>query len=126
MILESRGSGDTIEIFTKAHGNVADRIGKPAETGVLAIIDPKARVIGMRLYDGLFKIIPLDKDTVEFKATSLRMEEMNVLDVEFLHGCTTPTVIMSSTRTSMGDTLKRTKSTCVRKISAKWARSRTT
>lgn len=94
MILECKTVGDNLEIITKAHGNVADRIGKPAETGILAVIDPKARVIGMRLYDGLFKIIPLDKDTVELKATSLRMEEMSVQDIEFLHGCSTPTLIV--------------------------------
>lgn len=72
MILECKINGDDIDIKTKAHGNVADRVGKPAETGILAVIDPKARVIGMRLYEGLFKIIPLDKDTTELKATSLR------------------------------------------------------
>lgn len=72
MILECQSNGEDIEIITKAHGNVADRVGKPAETGILAVIDPKARVIGLRLYDGLFKIIPLDKDTNELKATSLR------------------------------------------------------
>jgi DNA damage-binding protein 1 len=64
--------GNDIEILTKAHGNVADRVGKPAETGILAVIDPKARVIGMRLYEGLFKIIPLDNESIELKATSLR------------------------------------------------------
>lgn len=72
MILECVLKDDDIEIVTKAHGNVADRVGKPAETGILAVIDPKSRVIGMRLYEGLFKIIPLDKDTNELKATTLR------------------------------------------------------
>lgn len=72
MILECQTNGDDIDIITKAHGNVADRVGKKAETGILAVIDPKARVIGLRLYEGLFKIIPLDKDTNELKATSLR------------------------------------------------------
>lgn len=72
MILECVVVDDDIQIITKAHGNVADRIGKPAETGILAVIDPKSRVIGMRLYEGLFKIIPLDKDTTELKATTLR------------------------------------------------------
>lgn len=72
MILECQTKGDDIDIITKAHGNVADRVGKKAETGILAVIDPKARVIGLRLYEGLFKIIPLDKDTNELKATSLR------------------------------------------------------
>ncbi|KAJ8968134.1 hypothetical protein NQ317_007859, partial [Molorchus minor] len=94
MILECISEGDNLDIITKAHGNVADRIGKPSETGILAIIDPKARVIGLRLYDGLFKVIPLDKDNYELKATNLRMEELQVHDVEFLHGCTNPTLIL--------------------------------
>lgn len=72
MILECNCEGDNVEIITKAHGNVADRIGKPSETGILAVIDPKARVIGLRLYDGLFKIIPLDKDNYELKASNFR------------------------------------------------------
>lgn len=72
MILECQLNGEDIDIITKAHGNVADRIGKIAENGILAVIDPKARVIGLRLYEGLFKIIPLDKETNELKATNLR------------------------------------------------------
>lgn len=70
MILECVvNEGDDLEIITKAHGNVADRIGKPSDTGILAVIDPKGRVIGLRLYDGLLKIIPLDKDNSELKVS---------------------------------------------------------
>nr|CAD7595538.1 unnamed protein product [Timema genevievae] len=94
MILECVGEADNLEIITKAHGNVADRIGKPSETGIIAVIDPEARVIGLRLYDGLFKIIPLDKDNSELKATSIRMEELQVQDLDFLHGCANPTIIL--------------------------------
>lgn len=94
MILECVGDGDNLDIITKAHGNVADRIGKPSETGILAVIDPKARVIGLRLYDGLFKIIQLEKDNYELKATNFRMDELQVHDVEFLHGCANPTLIL--------------------------------
>ncbi|KAH9630057.1 hypothetical protein HF086_008027 [Spodoptera exigua] len=95
MILEWRttASGE-LEVVTRAHGNVSDRIGKPSENGILAVIDPQARVIGLRLYDGLFKIIPLDKDSTELKAASLRLDELNVYDVEFLHGCSNPTIIL--------------------------------
>ncbi|XP_050293342.1 DNA damage-binding protein 1 [Anthonomus grandis grandis] len=95
MILECVKDGtDSLDIITKAFGDVSDRIGKPSETGILAVIDPKARVIGLRLYDGLFKIIPLDKDNHELKAINFRMEELNVADVEFLHGCANPTLIL--------------------------------
>lgn len=72
MILQCTNQDDDLEIITKAHGNVSDRIGKPSETGILAVIDPKARVIGLRLYDGLFKIIPLEKDNSELKATNFK------------------------------------------------------
>lgn len=72
MILECRGDNENLEILTKAHGNVSDRIGKPSENGIIAIIDPDARVIGLRLYNGLFKIIPLEKDNFELKASSIR------------------------------------------------------
>ncbi|KAF2894969.1 hypothetical protein ILUMI_11202 [Ignelater luminosus] len=94
MILECVSDGENLEIITKAHGNVSDRIGKPSDTGIIAVIDPKARVIGLRLYDGLFKIIPLDKDNSELKASSIRMDELQVMDVEFLHGCSNPTIVL--------------------------------
>lgn len=94
MILECRQNGSSIDIVTKAHGNVGDRVGKPAETGIIAIIDPKARVIAMRLYESLLKIIPLDQDTTELRATTLKFEDIHVHDVEFLYGCADPTVIV--------------------------------
>ncbi|VVC93005.1 unnamed protein product [Leptidea sinapis] len=95
MILEWRtGPDGELEVVTRAHGNVSDRIGKPSENGILTVIDPQARVIGLRLYDGLFKIIPLDKDSTELKAATLRLEELNVYDLEFLHGCANPTLIL--------------------------------
>lgn len=72
MILECKGEGENLEIITKAHGNVADRVGKASENGIIAVIDPEARVIGLRLYDGLLKIIPLDRDNCELKASSIR------------------------------------------------------
>lgn len=83
MILECINDNDNLEIITKAHGNIADRIGKPSDTGILAVIDPKARVIGLRLYDGLFKIIPLEKDNSELKATNIRY--ITVLSVVYFN-----------------------------------------
>ncbi|XP_022211499.1 DNA damage-binding protein 1 [Drosophila obscura] len=94
MILEARMVNDSITVITKANGNVSDSAGIPSEGGVIAAIDPKARVIGMCLYQGLFTIIPMDKEASELKATNLRMDELNVYDVEFLHGCLNPTVIV--------------------------------
>uniref|UniRef100_T1J441 DNA damage-binding protein 1 n=1 Tax=Strigamia maritima TaxID=126957 RepID=T1J441_STRMM len=94
MTLECKQDGENIDIITKAHGNVADRIGRPSETGSIVIIDPECRVVGMRLYDGLFKVIPLDQSNRELKAFNIRLEELSVQDIEFLHGCQTPTIII--------------------------------
>ncbi|XP_038067172.1 DNA damage-binding protein 1-like [Patiria miniata] len=92
-ILEYVKDGDNEEIVTKAHGNVQDRIGRPSETGLIGIVDPECRVIGLRLYDGLFKVVPLDRDNKELKAFNIRLEELNVIDVQFLHGCQVPTIV---------------------------------
>ncbi|XP_055957919.1 DNA damage-binding protein 1 [Patella vulgata] len=94
MILECQQEGETIEIITKAHGNVQDRIGRPSETGIIGIIDPLCRVIGLHLYDGLFKVIPLDRENKELKAFNVRLEELTVIDMNFLYGCQIPTVIL--------------------------------
>ena len=47
-------------------------IGKKSKTGTRAIIDPEARVIALRIYDSLLKIIPLEKDQSELKAYNIR------------------------------------------------------
>ncbi|XP_010895389.1 DNA damage-binding protein 1 [Esox lucius] len=91
-ILEYKQNGESIDIITRAHGNVQDRIGRPSETGIIGIVDPECRMIGLRLYDGLFKVIPLDRDNRELKAFNIRLEELQVIDVQFLYGCQAPTV----------------------------------
>ncbi|KAF7245565.1 DNA damage-binding protein 1 [Varanus komodoensis] len=91
-ILEYKQSGESIDIITRAHGNVQDRIGRPSETGIIGIIDPECRMIGLRLYDGLFKVIPLERENKELKAFNIRLEELQVIDVKFLYGCQAPTI----------------------------------
>ena len=51
-------------------------------------------MIGLRLYDGLFKVIPLELDSNrELKAFNIRLEELHVIDIQFLHGCQVPTIV---------------------------------
>lgn len=40
----------------RARGDMQDKIGKPSELGPMALVDPEARVIGLHLYDGMFKV----------------------------------------------------------------------
>ncbi|KAK3726388.1 hypothetical protein QZH41_016253 [Actinostola sp. cb2023] len=85
---------ETGDIITRACGDVQDRIGRPSDTGLIAIIDPQCRMIGLRLYDGLFKVIPLELDSSkELKAYNIRLEELHVIDIQFLYGCEAPTIV---------------------------------
>jgi len=97
MILEaetSESGGKDFEIVTKAYGDVRDKIGKKSETGTIAVIDPESRVIGLRLYDSLFKVIPLEKDQAELKAFNIRIEELQIFDIQFLYGNSQPTIAL--------------------------------
>lgn len=72
MILECEKDGDDVELVTKAQGNVQDKIGRTPESGIIGMIDPMNKTIGLRLYDGLFKVIPLTNDIYKQPEKELR------------------------------------------------------
>ena len=76
MILEVEGEGASFDIVTRAYGDVRDKIGKKSETGTLAVIDPESRVIGLRLYDSLFKVIEFLCLTESIKLGSSRSSHL--------------------------------------------------
>ncbi len=41
---EDDAIGGPGEFVTRAHGSVADRIGRPSETGIICVIDPESQV----------------------------------------------------------------------------------
>lgn len=85
---------ETSELITRAMGDVSDRIGRPTDHGQLGIIDPDCRLIGLHLYDGLFKVIPFDNRGQLKEAFNIRLEELQVLDIKFLYGCSKPTIVV--------------------------------
>ncbi|XP_043689453.1 DNA damage-binding protein 1-like [Telopea speciosissima] len=82
------------ELITRAMGDVSDRIGRPTDNGQIGIIDPDCRLIGLHLYDGLFKVIPFDNKGQLKEAFNVRLEELQVLDIKFLYGCSKPTIVV--------------------------------
>jgi DNA damage-binding protein 1 len=80
------------ELVTRANGDASDRVGRPCDAGQLGIIDPDCRMIGLHLYDGHLKIIPIGDNGALQEAFNVRLEELKVLDVAFLHGCAAPTL----------------------------------
>ncbi|KAG6419373.1 hypothetical protein SASPL_121593 [Salvia splendens] len=85
---------ETGEVITRAMGDVSDRIGRPTDNGQIGIVDPDCRLIGLHLYDGLFKVIPFDNKGLLKEAFNIRLEELQVLDIKFLYGCPKPTIVV--------------------------------
>ncbi|GLT64999.1 hypothetical protein SLA2020_374570 [Shorea laevis] len=75
-------------------GDVSDRIVRPTDNGQTGIIDPDCRLIGLHLYDQLFKVIPFDNKGQLKEAFNIRLEELQVLDIKFLYGCSKPTIVV--------------------------------
>lgn len=46
----------TGELVTRANGDIEDQVGRPCDNGQIGIVDPACRMIGLHLYDGLFKV----------------------------------------------------------------------
>ena len=47
-------------------------LGRPCDTGMIAVVDPQARCIVLRLYEGLIKVIPLETKNSELQAYNIR------------------------------------------------------
>ncbi|CAI6352621.1 unnamed protein product [Macrosiphum euphorbiae] len=91
MILEYTQASDKIEMMTKGHCNVFDHFGVATE--FMGIIDPNAKLVMLKLFEKMLKIIPLDKEG-ELEVYSITMEETNIQDIGFLYGFTHPTIII--------------------------------
>lgn len=84
---------DEKKIVTEANGDIADKIARPREMGQIAVIDPDRRMIGMHLYDGLFKVIPMDPVSGGISdAFNVRLNETGLIDLKFLSNCSVPTI----------------------------------
>ena len=80
------------ELLTREMENVSDHIGRPIDNEKIGIIDPYCRLIGIHLYDGLFKFIPFDNKGQLKEAFNIRLGELQVLDITILYGCVKPII----------------------------------
>ncbi|KAL5503313.1 hypothetical protein EMCRGX_G010241 [Ephydatia muelleri] len=96
----------TSDLVTRASGEMLERVCKPTEGTQIGMIDPDCKMIALHIYTGLLKIIPLDLASGgELKAFNVRLEDLYVIDMKFLHGCATPTIAYL-TEEATGRTLK--------------------
>lgn len=84
------------ELQTLANGDLSDKIGRPSESGHIGIIDKKCSMIGLHLYDGFFKVIPMDRAAKFDQAFNIRLDELKVIDIKFLDSVDVPTIAVLS------------------------------
>uniref|UniRef100_A0A914HG40 DNA damage-binding protein 1 n=1 Tax=Globodera rostochiensis TaxID=31243 RepID=A0A914HG40_GLORO len=75
---------------TRAFGHVADKVGRPAETGIITCVH-ESGLIALRLYEGHLKLIQW-QDGRDLKNFNVRFEDYNVTDVAFLENTEEPTI----------------------------------
>eukprot|EP01112_Ceratiomyxa_fruticulosa_P020970 TRINITY_DN7283_c0_g1_i2.p1 TRINITY_DN7283_c0_g1~~TRINITY_DN7283_c0_g1_i2.p1 ORF type:complete len:1042 (-),score=227.88 TRINITY_DN7283_c0_g1_i2:442-3567(-) len=80
------------EIITRAYGDLEDRIAQESSIGPIGDIDPDCRMIGLHFYEGLYKVIPIGSNTSFKDAFNISLEELQILDIKFLYGCSQPTI----------------------------------
>jgi DNA damage-binding protein 1 len=73
---------------------VQEKVGRPTDHGQIGIISPDCSLIGLHLYDGHFKVIPIDERGNLKEAFNIRLEELQVIDITFLYGCPRPTIAL--------------------------------
>ncbi|MEW5313036.1 MAG: hypothetical protein WDW38_004630 [Sanguina aurantia] len=105
-----RFDSDTGELETRAYGDVRDSIGRPSDNGQLAALDPDCRMIGLHIYGGMLKVMPiLDRGAAAggssssslhntpgsplfAEAFNIRIDELELVAMTFLHACGRPTL----------------------------------
>lgn len=75
-----------------ANGDLSDKIGRPSESGHVGIVDPTCAIVGLHLYDGHFKVIPIAGDGKFDQAFNIRLDELKVIDVKFLNHTEMPSI----------------------------------
>ncbi|CAM9510925.1 unnamed protein product, partial [Chrysoparadoxa australica] len=81
------------EIKTKCQGSVRDRIGRACDSEKIVAIDPQSRMIGLHLYEGMLKVIPVDARGQCKEPFNLHLEGIQeVLDMAFLYGTSKPAI----------------------------------
>ncbi|PNT71609.1 hypothetical protein BRADI_2g32134v3, partial [Brachypodium distachyon] len=85
--------GRNSELITRSGGDVSDFIGCPTDNGQIGVIDPQNRLIGLSLYDGLFKcfygcarptVVVLHQDNKDSR--HVKTYEVALEDKDFVEG----------------------------------------
>jgi len=76
---------DSKQFLTKSAGNAQDRVGREVQMGTKVAMSPCGRVLSLHIYDGLIKIVPIQRGQKLGEAYNTRIDELKVVDMVYLH-----------------------------------------
>lgn len=92
----------TKRIVCHVSGNSRENSGHSIERGGFGIIDPQGKMLGLFVVEGILNVYPIQQDacvgqdgTRKLKLSdvfSVHIEQLNVIAITFLHGCSRPTL----------------------------------
>ncbi|CAF3617396.1 unnamed protein product [Rotaria sp. Silwood1] len=113
MILDCRKTNnDQYEILTKCHGLLKDTGRQPVRQP-LCTIDAKHGLILLRIFEGVIKLIYIkelsskESSSKSLEAYNVKIDEQNIVDIQFLSGHQKPTFIVLHPRTIDTSTINR-------------------
>ena len=89
MILSCELSNEGVyDITTRIHGNFRDTVPRNATTSIITLVDSTkaTSLIAIKCYDGILKTIPISHDQKQLTVSTIRMEDLNAIDMVFLQG----------------------------------------
>lgn len=89
------------EVITKLHGNFKDTVPRNSSQNIITIVDTtkSTSIIAIKCYDGILKVIPVSvSDSKPLNVSTIRMEDLNVIDMVFLPGqeCSTIGILIKN------------------------------
>ncbi|CAF1046921.1 unnamed protein product [Rotaria sordida] len=113
MILDCRKTNhDQYDILTKCHGLLKDTGRQPVRQP-LCTIDAKHGLILLRIFEGVIKLIYIkelsskESSSKNLEAYNVKIDEQNIVDIQFLPGHQKPTFIVLHPRTTDTSTINR-------------------
>lgn len=89
MILSCEYNSDgTCDIITKTHGNFRDSVPRSSSINTIVIVDSvkSSSMIAIKCYDGILKTVPISSESKQLNVSTIRMEDLNVIDMVFMSG----------------------------------------
>lgn len=85
---ELNADGLTYDIITRAHGNFKNTIPRQSSIHMITAVDCTTKatpLIAIKCYDGVLKTIPLFHDSKQLDILNMAMDDLNVIDFQFLN-----------------------------------------